>query len=159
MTATKPPGRGFLATVWPPTSAELSRRQALWLGLWGGATAIGLDDASAAPAAGRHVLIMFDRDNCPYCKRWHAEIGSHYGRTEEGRFAPLLRRQIAAPAPDFIKDVRYTPTFVLTDGERELGRIVGYSGPDFFWANLSVILAKAGFKPQPEAPAVETRSL
>ncbi|MBL3206218.1 thioredoxin family protein, partial [Klebsiella pneumoniae] len=31
---------------------------------------------------------------------------------------------------------RYTPTFILVDGGREIGRIEGYPGADFFWGLL-----------------------
>lgn len=32
--------------------------------------------------------------------------------------------------------MRYTPTFVLIDGGREVGRIEGYPGEAFFWGLL-----------------------
>jgi hypothetical protein len=38
--------------------------------------------------------------------------------------------------------VRFTPTFVLLDGDREIGRIEGYPGQDFFWARLENLAPK-----------------
>jgi hypothetical protein len=38
--------------------------------------------------------------------------------------------------------VRYTPTFVLVDRGREIGRIVGYPGEDFFWELLAGLIKK-----------------
>jgi thioredoxin-related protein len=36
----------------------------------------------------------------------------------------------------------YTPTFVLVDKGKEIGRIRGYPGESFFWGLLSVIIEK-----------------
>ncbi|MEP5213632.1 MAG: transcriptional regulator, partial [Sulfitobacter pontiacus] len=35
-------------------------------------------------------LVMFDRKGCPWCAKWHAEIGVEaYNAGPEGRAAPL----------------------------------------------------------------------
>ena len=36
-------------------------------------------------------LVMFEEPNCPWCRRWHAEIGPAYSLTAEWRAAPLRR--------------------------------------------------------------------
>lgn len=38
--------------------------------------------------------------------------------------------------------ILYTPTFVLMDGGREVGRIVGYPGEDLFWGLFGALLAQ-----------------
>jgi hypothetical protein len=38
--------------------------------------------------------------------------------------------------------VIYTPTFVLADGNREIARIEGYPGDDFFWTLLERMLGQ-----------------
>ncbi|MGI9487699.1 MAG: transcriptional regulator, partial [Geminicoccaceae bacterium] len=77
---------------------------------------------------------------------WNEEIGPIYPKTIEGRRAPLRRVDIHAARPDDLRDiqgVRFTPTFVLTDDRgREVGRINGYPGEDFFWGLLSELIAK-----------------
>jgi thioredoxin-related protein len=98
------------------------------------------------PAAGAE-LIMFESAGCPYCARWHREIGPIYPKTDEAKRAPLRRVDIAAPRPaDLagIRDVIYTPTFVLLHEGREIGRIVGYNGDEAFWSLLSELVAKLG---------------
>lgn len=92
-------------------------------------------------------LVMFERLGCPYCRRWFAEIGPIYARTEEGRAAPLRRVDLAGPRPANLAAVQgliYTPTFVLVRGGRELGRITGYAGEAFFWGQLQELLRHAG---------------
>ena len=101
--------------------------------------------ASAAEVAVK--LLMFEAPACPHCKRWHAEIGVIYEKSREGRFAPLERLAISEAARRSIADVRYSPTFVVLRNGEEVGRIVGYSGPDFFWPQLGEVLARAGFEP------------
>ena len=38
------------------------------------------------------------------------------------------------------RPVRYSPTFVLVDQGREVGRMEGYTGEDFFWGLLERLL-------------------
>jgi hypothetical protein len=45
-----------------------------------------------------------------------------------------------------VKAVLFSPTFVVMDKGREVGRILGYPGEDFFWPMLEEILKKVGFK-------------
>ena len=66
-----------------------------------------------------------------WCEVWDAEIGTVYHKTEEGRAAPLRRVYIDEPRPaglEALQGVVYTPTFVLLDAGREVGRILGYPG-------------------------------
>ena len=48
--------------------------------------------------------------------------------------------------------VRYTPTFVVVDRGREIGRIEGFSSDDQFWGRLDELAAKlaAVAAPQPD---------
>ena len=90
-------------------------------------------------------LIMFESQSCPWCRRWHEQIGPIYPRTPEGRIAPLRRVPLERPIPrdlQFIDRGRFTPTFVLIDDGREIGRITGYPGEDFFWSLLGELLAR-----------------
>lgn len=89
-------------------------------------------------------LVMFEEHGCAWCRRWHEEIGPVYPKTDEARIAPL-RRVYLSNRPrelDFITGIYATPTFVLIDDGREVGRIVGYPGADFFWPMLDQIIDK-----------------
>ena len=48
---------------------------------------------------------------------------------------PALTLKLTSP-------VRFTPTFVLVDGNREIGRIEGYPGEDFFWGRLERLMLR-----------------
>lgn len=88
---------------------------------------------------------MFERTGCAWCETFDREIAPIYGKTEEGLRAPLRRVDTAQPVPPdlaFIVTERLTPLFVLVDRGREIGRIRGYPGEDFFWGLLDVLMKK-----------------
>lgn len=100
---------------------------------------------SAACAAGRLELVMFESASCEWCDLWRKEIEPVYAKSEEGRAASLRVVSIHVNKPadlQTIAGIVYTPTFVLWDGEREIGRILGYAGEIQFWGLLGNLLKK-----------------
>ena len=90
-------------------------------------------------------LVMFESPSCEWCEAWDRDVGVVYHKTDEGHLAPLRRVEIHGPRPEGLEGVDavvYTPTFVLLDAGRELGRITGYPGEDHFWGLLEVLLEK-----------------
>jgi thioredoxin-related protein len=90
-------------------------------------------------------LVMFERAGCPWCQRWDREVGARYLKSEEAKRLPLRRIDINTGATGGIQltsPVRYTPTFVVVDDGREVGRITGYINDDSFWGLLSALAAK-----------------
>jgi thioredoxin-related protein len=92
----------------------------------------------AAGPAHAAELIMFYRDGCPYCAAWEREIAPIYDKTDVARQAPLRRVNLDRETAQVVLRSRviYTPTFVLADSNREVARIEGYPGHDFFWTLL-----------------------
>lgn len=110
-------------------------------GLGGLMLALALLTATTAAAE----LFMFEESGCPWCRRWHAEVGIAYPKTPEGQRAPLRRLELHAARPagvTFAKPVTVSPTFVLVEDGREVDRITGYPGADFFWGLLGEMLGK-----------------
>ncbi|MGH6727284.1 MAG: hypothetical protein ACREB8_12175 [Pseudolabrys sp.] len=90
-------------------------------------------------------LIMFERAGWPWCEAFDREIGPIYGKTEEGRRAPLRRVDVTEKLPPdlaFLDVERLTPLFILVDRGHEIGRIRGYPGEDHFWGLLGTLLRK-----------------
>lgn len=88
---------------------------------------------------------MLEQEHCEWCEQWNNDIGVVYAKTSEGKRAPLRRVDIHSAVPDDIKHIkmgRFTPTFVLVDRGKEVGRIRGYPGEDFFWGLLGQMLKK-----------------
>lgn len=111
-------------------------------------------ELSAESAEARYRLIMVEQTGCAYCVRWNNDLGPIYPKTPEGRLAPLEHVELRSdwadgleigPAPVF------TPTFILLEDTKEVGRIEGYPGEDFFWGLLGMALRDAGAQlPTPE---------
>lgn len=134
----------------PPITGRLGRRSALAIvaALVVSATALAAG-AGGAPELHQNVrvglyLLMVDDPGCPHCRRWDREIGVGYHKSPEGRLAPLVRRRMGDPELNAFRGLAYTPTFILVNGGREVGRIVGYPGADFFYQELDELLRKAG---------------
>lgn len=111
-------------------------RLAVWLALVVGGT---------SASAGAAELLMFESRGCPWCERWRQEVGVAYPKTAEGRRAPLRRLDLALARESGVQlamPVTISPTFVLAEKGREIGRITGYPGADFFWALLAELIAK-----------------
>ncbi len=96
-------------------------------------------------------LVMFDQAGCIYCQRWERDVGSLYEKTDEARALPLRRIDIRDQKMSGVvlaAPIRYTPTFVVVDQGREVGRITGYSNDNAFWGLLDALKAKL----QPSSP-------
>lgn len=109
---------------------------ALWL-------ALAPVQATRAAAA---ELVMFETAGCPWCVYWKREIAPKYPKTDEGKAAPLRLVDMRAERPADLANlapVKAAPTFVLMHEGREIGRIVGFPGEDFFWPMLAQLLEKA----------------
>ena len=92
-------------------------------------------------------LLMFEQPGCSYCAAWNADVGPEYDLTDEGKAAPLRRVQLRDGIPEGMaleSMPGFTPTFVLVREGRELARIEGYPGEDFFWGLLAAMLRDAG---------------
>lgn len=94
---------------------------------------------SAASFADAAELVMVETPGCPWCRAWHREIGPAYPNTPEGQQAPLRRIDLAA-LPTLSLELKTpvfaSPTFILIESGKEIGRITGYPGQDFFWGLL-----------------------
>lgn len=90
-------------------------------------------------------LLMFERDGCAWCQRWDREVGPVYGKTAEATVLPLRRVNTDSQPSGGISlasPVRYTPTFIVVDNGREVGRITGFINDDAFWGLLSALAAR-----------------
>jgi len=96
----------------------------------------------SAPAA---ELLMFESAGCEWCEIWDEEVGIIYPKTSEARAAPLRRLDIDTPREGKLSGLRpvmFTPTFILMDKGKEVGRILGYPGESNFWGLLDEMIAR-----------------
>ncbi|MBL6931965.1 MAG: thioredoxin family protein [Rhodospirillales bacterium] len=94
-------------------------------------------------------LVMFESHGCEWCELWNEEIGAIYGKTSEAKIIPLRRVDIGDDRPSDLKHLGglvYTPTFIVMQKGKEVGRIIGYPGEDFFWQLLNEIIVSKGLR-------------
>ena len=100
--------------------------------------------SGAATSVRAAELLMLEQPGCVWCARFNAEIAPAWPKTEEGRIAPLRRVDITEEWPSDLDNVakeRFTPTFVLMNEGKEVGRLRGYVGDEFFWYRIGELLA------------------
>ena len=93
---------------------------------------------NASEKNGLFRLVYIFSDQCVFCKAWERDVGRLYGDTEYAKRAPLFKIDIKLFSKHFTNvtpKVSGTPTFILMNGNNEVGRIEGYQNRDmFFWA-------------------------
>lgn len=100
-------------------------------------------------------LVMVAIEGCPFCMRFDQQVGVDYPKSPEAKRAPLLRVRFGSESLAHFKEIKFTPTFLLVQGNVEVGRIAGYPGRDAFWEELNALLngqgagdrSKAGTEP------------
>lgn len=113
-----------------PMQRALTLAAALWLAIY--------------PVAAAE-LIMLERPGCPWCARFDAEIAPAWPNTAEGQRAPLRRVDITEPWPEDLAGIQkeiFTPTFILMEEGKEIGRLRGYAGNEFFWYLIGDLIAE-----------------
>ena len=86
---------------------------------------------------------MVEQPGCVYCRQWNKDLAPIYPKTEVGEFAPLRHVQLSEIRSgdiDLNSPVIFTPTFLLVEGNVEIGRLEGYASEDFFWPMLELLL-------------------
>lgn len=114
---------------------------------------VGLTFVSAIPGRAAE-LIMIEQAGCSWCAAWNRDVGVIYDKTAEGKRAPLRRVDLNDKIPEDIAKLRierFTPSFILLEENREIGRIRGYPGEDFFWGLLGQMLNKIPSQDPPQS--------
>ncbi len=86
---------------------------------------------------------MFEADGCYWCEVWHKEVGQVYEKSPEGKIAELQIVPLTNANQkqyDLNSRIVYSPTFVLVNNNKEISRIEGYPGADFFWGMLEKMI-------------------
>jgi hypothetical protein len=90
-------------------------------------------------------LLMFEQKACPFCAAFNHEIAPDYPRSRPGRIAPLRHVDIYESRTGGIEGLEpavFTPTFVLVENGREVGRMMGYPGRRYFYPEIQTLLDK-----------------
>jgi thiol-disulfide isomerase/thioredoxin len=85
-------------------------------------------------------LVFITSDYCPFCQAWERQVGRLYDKTPYARQARLIRvdiDEIDRQLPDLAPKPRGTPTFVVFEKGREIGRFEGFVDAETFYWVLS----------------------
>lgn len=99
--------------------------------------------APAVLASTNMEVLVFEVDNCAYCRLFRRDVLPQYLRSKRARVAPI--RFVDARRADpgrygLTAPLSMVPTVVVLQDGREQGRIVGYTGPEPFFHMISQIL-------------------
>ncbi|MGE0745695.1 MAG: thioredoxin family protein [Rhodospirillales bacterium] len=117
---------------------------------WATVLAAAVVAVACAGAAAAAELVVFSQKGCVYCAAWERDVGRIFDRTDEARLVGLRRVDMDAPRPAdlaAVAPVRVSPTFVVVEDGREIGRILGYRDQDQFWGLLHPILDRLAKRP------------
>ena len=92
-------------------------------------------------------LLMIHHPLCSFCKAFHRDIGvEKYNASKRGKALPLRVIDVTVHNDFYwfntvrragrINHVQGTPTFIIYHNDREVGRVVGYSGEASFYKRL-----------------------
>jgi thioredoxin-related protein len=103
-------------------------------------------ETSALPDS-RLELLVVEVDNCIYCGIFRRDVAPTYQGSERSRTVPMRFVDINAPDVDRLSltgPIDSVPTVLVVENGREVGRIAGYVGPEFFFHSLNRILPDPG---------------
>lgn len=91
-------------------------------------------------------FVMLERQDCPFCRRWHREVGARaWNASDLGLRAPLRLVDVARGLPPdlaTLPDTRIVPSFILLADGDEIGRFLGFNGALFFWQQAEALLRR-----------------
>ena len=102
----------------------------------------------AAPAESGSIgkILYFSSEYCIYCKVFDREVYGIYARTDTGKILPMVKVDTFDPQEEYEEiadNVLLTPCFRVYDvAGREVSRIRGYRGEEFWWGELKEIITK-----------------
>lgn len=76
-------------------------------------------------------LLAPQQPGCPWCARFNANVAPIWPKTDEGRGAPSRR-----------VDITKVWSANLSAVAKEIGRLHGYPGDEFFWSSIDRLLAE-----------------
>jgi thioredoxin-related protein len=106
----------------------------------------GLDVEAPVPNASELELIVMEAEGCTYCDIFRRDVLPSYQASERGKDVPIRFLDVndqTAEALGLDSPVDIVPTFVVLKNHREVGRIPGYVGPEFFFHSINHLISSA----------------
>ncbi len=80
-------------------------------------------------------LVMIESKSCHVCKQFHREVGPDYNASKGASIFPLRMIDIDDGKIDISlqRPVTMTPTFIFVEKGKEIARVVGFPGREYFF--------------------------
>lgn len=108
----------------------------------------GLDYEAPIPAAPVAMeLVVLEAPGCTYCGLFRRDVLPSYEASDRAKEMPIRFVDINDEAADALGldgPIDVVPTFVVLKNNHEVGRIPGYTGPEFFFHTINSLLAGDG---------------
>lgn len=101
--------------------------------------------APTKPLDGAIEIVVFETDDCLYCRLFRRHIVPAYEASPRARDVPLRFVDVDAPAAGEVSldaPVDSLPTTVVLHNNHEIGRIPGYVAPETFFHAVSHLMAR-----------------
>lgn len=108
----------------------------------------GLDVNAIVPSKEETMeLVVMEAPGCVYCTLFRRDVLPSYSASQQAKDVPIRFVDLndeAATALGLDGPIDVVPTFVVMKNNREVGRIPGYMGPEFFFHSINYIISGAG---------------
>ncbi|MGE0055477.1 MAG: thioredoxin fold domain-containing protein [Hyphomicrobium sp.] len=116
------------------------------LGLSKTSVKAGLDLEAPASQNDNMELVVMEAPGCIYCTLFRRDVLPAYESSPKAKELPIRFVDINDEAADALGidyPVDIVPTFVVLKNNKEVGRIPGYTGPEFFFHTINYLLSTA----------------
>ncbi|MEQ1717663.1 MAG: thioredoxin fold domain-containing protein [Hyphomicrobium sp.] len=106
----------------------------------------GLDIDAALPASENFELVVMEAPGCTYCTLFRRDVLPSYEASPRAKDMPIRFVDVndeAAEALGLETPVDIVPTFLVLKNHKEVGRIPGYTGPEYFFHTINYLLTSA----------------
>ena len=105
----------------------------------------GLDIEAPLPASNLELIVM-EAEGCTYCELFRRDVLPSYQASERAKDMPIRFLDINDAIPEALgldSGIDIVPTFVVIKNHKEVGRIPGYMGPEYFFHSINHLVATA----------------
>lgn len=106
----------------------------------------GLDLDAPLPKGEGFELVVMEAPGCIYCDLFRRDVLPTFQSSERGREMPVRFVDLNDEAAEKLATdgpVDVVPTFLIMKNQREIGRIPGYVGPEFFFHSINHVISSA----------------
>jgi thioredoxin-related protein len=105
----------------------------------------GLDVEAPLPASNLELVVM-EAPGCTYCELFRRDVLPSYQASERAKDMPIRFLDVNDTTPEALgleSGIDIVPTFVVLKNHKEVGRIPGYMGPEYFFHSINHLVSSA----------------